>query len=676
MAKFTVHPPQGQPITVEAPSQEAAMDQVLDLSGGPDVSSLGSFGRGAAGMIPLGEQAYAGVAGLAEHKPYLQERQELNQEIGADKEQNPGARLAGQAAGVVAPIVATAGLAAPETLLGAAGQGALFGGAYGAGNAIDTLASGGSGTQAAGDVALGAGVGAAGGAGGSLVGKFLGGLGRKAAMTGARESAETAEPILAKATSEAAKPELSTAGLSGKAQMPPEAIPPVSTPPAVEAPPAGQAKQGFFPSMDELKAETLAGVLGGSPRQIRAMPGKDLVKTMNHMGDVIKEHAGSAEPLIVPGDRYSDRLDRFSGWQSQNGKTIGDIIDRANVPPVNTQPLIESLQESAKFAGLDESARLQKVIDRIKAYSEKDKTPSSLGFGRLHQLKGEIGDEAFNGQGSRVLQNAYHVISDMQDDFLEKGVTAADKTAFAKAKEAYQVASRAVPMLRMATARSLAKGYSSYGTPLAALVTGHPVDALSHLLKEPLSRAANAVAFSSPDIGAKIGSVPALAGARVATKLEGMVPTDVHLQHPAMAPWREMFQKNAAKAKDQGEISKANAVTDFTLSQRDPAYAKAKQTASEAPQAPDEPKKMAEGGIVSQNEDKPFLSQLQDKGYGTLSGLEKVAHDKANPPIPMEPTTPVRTAAPKDEMHQPFNSQFEDQLKAYLTKSRNKSDAK
>lgn len=644
MPKFTIHPPSGGPVTVDAPSQEAALDQVLNESG-PDVSSLGSFGRGLTGMLPLGEQAYAGIAGLAEHKPYQQERQELNQEIAADKEQNPGARLAGQAVGVAAPIIATVGLAAPETLGAAALQGAGFGGAYGAGNAIDTLASGGSGAQAAGDVALGAGLGAAGAAGGSLAGKLIGGLGRKAIMTGTRE-AGGAEPILAKAASEA----LPDAAAPLEAAATKAAIP--------EAPIAGQMKQGLFPSTDELKAETLAGVLGGSPRQIRNMPGKDIVHTMNHMGDVIKEHAGSAEPLIVPGDRYSDRLDRFTQWQGSNGKTIGDIIDRANVPPINTQPLIENLQESSKFAGLDDSARIQKVIDRIKAYSEKDKTPSSLGFKRLHQLKGELGDEAFNGQGSRPLQNAYHIISDMQDDLLEKGVTSGDHASFTKAKEAYQVASRAVPMLRMATARSLAKGYSSYGTPLAALVTGHPVEALGHLLKEPLSRAANAVAFSAPDIGAKVGSVPSGVGARVAT--------DLHLDHPAMAPWKAVFEKNAAAAKDPSEVAKAHAVTDFTLSQRDPEYAAAKMKASEARQMGEEPTKMAKGGVVAKERD---TTQEGHLGFGsTLPGAQKIADEIVTPPP--EPIAPVRTAIPP-KFHQSFNPQFEEQLRAYLMKAKN-----
>src|ERR1035438_9151577 len=68
-----------------------------------DTTALGAAGRGAVGMVPMGEQAYSALAGAAENKPYIQERQELEKEIAADKENHGVARVAGQAAGVVAP---------------------------------------------------------------------------------------------------------------------------------------------------------------------------------------------------------------------------------------------------------------------------------------------------------------------------------------------------------------------------------------------------------------------------------------------------------------------------------------------------------------------------------------------------------------------------------------------
>lgn len=660
MAKFTITNPSGQPVTVEAPSRDAALDQVLDATG-PDVSALGSFGRGAASTFPLGEQAYSGIAGLAEHKPYLQERKELDALQAADKEQNPGARLAGQATGIVAPIALTAGVAAPESILGAAGQGALFGGAFGAGNAIDTTANGGSASDAARDVATGAALGAAGGAAGKGLTELLGALGRKAVVSGTKQFSNE-EPALAKLANDTP---------AGGGSIPPSG----STPPPVggiptpdaSAPVAGQSKQGFFPSTEELKAEILAGVLGGSPRQLRSLPGKDPVATLNKMGEVIQKFSTKENPLIAPGDRYSDRLNRFVQLQEKSGKTIGDTIEQANVAPLPTDAIKASLLGKADEAFLDpnETARIQKVVDSIDKYSALDKTPGALTFKRLQQLKGNIGDAAFEGKGNPALQAAYHTISDLQDNELEKLSGVINKPAFDDAKDAYQTAARAIPMLRMATTRSLAKGYSSYGTPLAALVTGHPVEAIGHLLKEPLARAANAVAFSGTGgIPAAVGEIPVAAGYRVASRagmgtVEQVSPTDLQLNHPAMAPWKAQFDKNAAHAKDPGEVAKANAVTDFTLSQRDPAYAKAKQHASENPtqgtppgSTSDERQNMAAGGVVSDVIDK--IKNFQGIPDSTLEGFE---------------------GAVKQKPEEPFNPSMKDQLKALLAKQKEQADA-
>lgn len=625
MPNFAIKTPSGQTVNVNAASSYEAMQSLLGQAG-PDVSQLGSFGRGAVSMLPLGDQAYAGIASLGENKPYTQERQELSQEQAQDKEVNPGSTYAGKAVGLAAPIVATGGLAAPESLLGAAGQGALFGGAYGAGNAVDTLASGGSGAKAAGDVALGAGLGAAGGAVGKTLGEFLGGLGRKAAVSAAKIGDEV-EPIAAQAAAPSAAQDLVGLDKSG----------PLSgvAPTTPDVPSAIQAKQGFFPSAEELKAEILAGNLGGSPRQLRAMPGKDIVASLNHMGDIIKANSTPDNPLIGMTDRYSDRLQKFVALQNKAGKTIGDTIEKAGVPPLPTSPIADSLISSAKFLNPSDQAQLQSVIGELDKYGKLDGTPGSISFKRLQQLKGDLGDTAFHGQGNPVLQNAYHTISDIQDNELEKLGNSINKPDFTNAKQVYQMTSRAVPMLRMATARSLAKGYSSFGAPLAALVTGHPVAALGAALKEPLQRAAGAMAFGAPEIGETLGAVPSALGAQAAKVAPDVAAaTDLHLQHPALAPWRDIFAKNAAQAKDPSEIAKANAVTDFTLSQRDPAYATAKQKASASPEtsaAPEKPTNMAEGGLVTphgfpepQTSDNPALGAEIPPEQRALSALNTV----------------------------------------------------
>lgn len=621
MPKFNITTPSGQTVQVEGATQFDAMNSLLGQSG-PDVSQLGSFGRGAAGMIPLGDQAYAGIASLAEHKPYNQERQEIAQEVQADKDTNPGARLAGQVAGVAAPIALTAGVAAPETLLGAAGQGALFGGASGAGKAIDTLASGGSGADAASDVALGAGTGALGGVAGQAAGN-----------------------LLSKATS------------------------------------------SLVPSADELSANATAGILGGTPRQIRSLPGKNPVETLNHMGDVIRGAKVGDAPVFSMGDRLPDRLEKFIALQQQAGKTIGDTIENAGVEPVSAQPIIDSLSTSMKFPTPDEKAHLESVIEKVKTYADEN---GQLPFQRLQQLKTDIGADAFHGQGNPVLQNAYHVINDIQDSELDKASSIINKPEFDQAKKQYQVMSRAVPMLKMGVARELGNK-AAVTVPLAATATGHPLIGAAALMKPRLEQIAKNAVFGATgsvpkEVGNAVSRIPSMAGAASAAQQipEVKAQTDLHLEHPAMAPWRQAFTKNAAQAKDPGEVAKANAVTDFTLSQRDPAYAKAKQTAAESPASPatpkQEPTKMAEGGIVAPIGDEPnlkpsLMNRIMDyKGspaFGsTLPGLEKMAH-KAEGDVEAPDTTLARSSVPEA----PIETPWQEQLKAYIMKNKGNDGA-
>lgn len=563
-------------------------------------SVLGAAGRGAAGMIPLGEQAVAGATSLATHKTYAEERQALRDRIKQDIDTQPEARLAGQVAGVVAPIVATAGMAAPETLLGAAGQGALFGGAFGAGNAIDTMASGGSGMQAAGDVALGAATGAAGGAAGYGAGKLLG----KAAST-------------------------------------------------------------ILPSPDEVKAHAIAGVVGGTPRQFRALPGKDPLKTINEMGDVLKGATVGGKPLVEAFEQYPDRLRKFIALQEQSGKVIGDTIESAGVEPIGVQPIVDSLNGSMKIASPPEQAHMASVIDHLKTYANAD---GKIPFQSLQKLKSTIGDQAFHGQGNPVLQNAYHVISDVQDAELEKASSIINKPGFDQAKKQYQAMSRFLPMLKMAVTKEVA-GKSNLVVPGAALVTGHPIVAGGALLKPRLEQMMSGTMFKAAGsipagVGESMSKLPMVAGSIAATS-QIPAPTDLHLKHPSMAPWKPTFDKNAANAKDPGEVAKSHAVTDFTLSQRDPAYAKAKQEAVDNPQKEEEtPTKMAEGGLIAEIKD-AFTNTEPIKGMGsTLEGLHNVMAGNTKPEPKPEPE--AVQVYPKNEFHRSMNPQLEEQLKAYL----------
>lgn len=606
---------------------------VLDPTGyvpqsGGGTTALGAAGRGAVGMLPLGEQAYSAIAGAAENKPYLQERQELAQEIEADKANHPVARVAGQAAGVVAPALLTGGSSIPESLLGAAGQGAAIGAGFGAGNAIDTLAGGGSGAQAAGDVALGAGLGAAGGA----IGRGLGSV-------------------------------------------------------------VGKTASAALPSQDELAAEATAGVLGGTARQIRALPGKNPVDTLNTMRGVMNTSTVNGEPLIKVGQRMPERLQNVIDWQKQQGGVIGDTIKNANVAPMELQPIVDKISQSGKFLSPDDAAHLSSVAEDIKKYAVDGKMP----FDRLQQAKTDIGDQAFGGKGNPVLQNVYHELSDAQDAELEKASTVINKPEFDSAKLQYQTASRALPLLKMAVARELG-GKVNVLAPGAALLTGHPLVAAAALAKNRLGQIASGGMFKAvgaipSGIGETAAAIPSVAGAQVAsgplrqnmgetkplrtggpTQSPAPSPTDIAslLNHPALAQYRPGFEKNAAAAKNQGEIQKSMAKTDFINSQTMPAYAAAKQEAADSPlpEASQNPAKMADGGMVASDSkiDEPIPAM-----GSTLQGFADQLKHPTHEAMPPKPEAVPMKSEPK--FHEPFNPDFAEQLKAFLNGKKGRDDA-
>lgn len=598
-----------------------------DLSLGPvltgrlpheSTTALGAAGRGAVGMIPLGEQAYAGIESLVDKTPYLQERQELEKDIESDKAFHPEARLAGQAAGVVAPAILTGGASVPAAAGGALTEGALYGAGFGTGKAIDTLASGGSGAQAAGDVALGTLTGVTGGAAGKALGNVV---------------------------SKAAKP--------------------------------------FVNSQDEILAEATAGILGGNTRQIRNLPGKNPVETLIRMGSDMSKRTVNGEPLVAVTDQMPARLNKFLTLEEQSGKTIGDIIKTADVPPLTTAPIGEEMNAALKFATPDDQAQMKAVLDQVQKYANPDGT---ISFERLHQLKREIGNRAFEGEGSPALKAAYNVVSDVQERELEKVSSAVNMQAFDDAKNAYWLTSRAIPMLRMSVAKELG-AKPSLVVPGAALIAGHPAVAAGALMKnrlgqmgsgaifkgvQALPEGAGEIAANIPGkIGAQVGGAQNMGAPAVLPHQQPKAsptehkndPNSLNLDHPAMAQWKGIFEKNASTAKNPGEIEKSHAVTDFILSQRDPAYAAAKKkmkdepmtpaapTAPVAPAAP-EPVKMAEGGVVEDKND--------PNAMGNLRGLQEIANRIAK-------KKPVAVAKPQE----PVSSDFADKLRAFLEERKN-----
>lgn len=464
-----------------------------------DVSQFGSFGRGAASMLPLGKQAYAGVASLAENKPYTQERQELEQEIGQDKEQAPAAHYAGEAAGLIAPIVATGGLAAPESLLGAAGQGALFGGAFGAGNAVDTLAGGGSGAKAAGDVALGAGVGAAGGAAGQALTGLLG------------EGAE-----------------------------------------AVKNSEIGQ----------RLRAENISKALGLSPGALKAL-GKETGSTpeaaIQGVWKDVQDLPGLPENFVHPTGNINEKLWTLQQIKDQAGQHIGQVREMGGAAtsgnfPEGMAAAKDLANQAENYVGIPDGS--QEAMKAIATQLQSAENAGKLDFNQMSQIRSAVGDQVRRDvPGSHQI---YRTLSQHLDNSLDRmGDTAGiDKSAFQEARKAYATTSKLIPLMRRGAAREASGtgGGLSNLLGIGGTLMGHPSAAIAPVAHEVQKIAAPEMIHNIMLGG--IGNAPqAVAGAipRMAAQAAGA-------QSPEMDKRKTvndfvMSQRSPAAAKQASEAA-------------------------------------------------------------------------------------------------------------------------
>lgn len=604
-----------------------------------DTTALGAAGRGAAGMIPLGTQAYAAAAGAAEKKPYLQERQELEKEIESDKENHGVARLAGQAAGLVAPAIVTGGASAPESLAGAAGEGAAMGAGFGAGNAVDTLASGGSGVKAVGDVALGAGLGAVGGAAGQKI--------------------------------------------------------------------AG-ALNSSVPGIENYAAKKAAQSVGMGSDELGNMSQQELIDTGKMLMD---------KGIVKQGASTQQMFDQAKGLQEQYGDQIGQIGNQARELGLSTdtKPLLEALESKYQAADAlqnpdERKAALfykrgmadiltmarQNLPEDVLTSPTNAQGPSDITFDQLQRLKKSYGNSAFENGAVKnpAAADVYSTLSAGQKAIVNNAKDNPDLPA--QLKDAMTGYSKMHPVVdglqgvlgRERAGNMPAKGFGMMGklvgqlpgqnnpainalTSLGLLGAGHPMWAMgaaTATLQNPraMSGMAQNVANAVPGVAEKLPMAASQAAGAAA-------PTDINTSHPALAPWKQTFQQNAQKAQNPSEVEKSNAVTDFILSQRDPAYAAAKQKASDEPQQKSEASQpddmgMAEGGVVPENEESKITEPIPAMG-STLEGFGKMLGAKT--PVPMEPgQTQTRLNGGT-----PFNDDLASKLKAFLDSQKETDDA-
>jgi len=624
-----------------------------------DTTALGAAGRGAVGMLPLGNQAYAALAGASEKKPYVKERQELEQEIKSDIANHEPSRLVGQAAGLAAPALLTGGASAPEGLAEAAGQGAAMGAGFGAGNAIDTLATGGSGAKAAGDVALGAGLGAAGGA-----------VGQK--LAGAAESAI----------------------------------------PGIENFAAKKAIQGVGMGSDELGNMSQQELIDTG----KMLMAKDIVKP----GASTQEMFNTAKALH---EDYGTTIGQIGNKATELGLTT------------DTKPILAALDEKFQAADAlqnpderkaaifykrgmaDISTMARQNLPDTLADVRGAPVPNNITLDQLQRLKQSYGNSAFENGAVKnaAAADVYRQLSLAQKNIVTKvkgnpNMPAQLQDAMTNYSKLYPVVDGLQDVLGRERAGNMpSKGFGMIGklvgqlpgqdkpavnalTSLGLMGAGHPlwaIGAATATLQNPraMSSLAQGAANAIPDVAEKLPMAGAQMGGAVSAQNMGEtkpinsggktitpenVPTKLNVNHPALAPWKPTFAKNAANAKDPGEIQKSQAVTDFILSQRDPAYAKAKQKSVDEPMSEADttaPMGMAEGGVVPEEDTTGKVDNFGSTLQGLHDQMENPTHEAPAPELEKLPTSTTQ------KFYQPFNGDFADKLKDFMAKQKEKDNA-
>lgn len=597
-----------------------------------ETTSLGAAGRGAVGMIPLGEQAYSAVSGVVNKKPYLASREELEKQIEADKLNHLLARTAGQAAGIAAPALLTGGASAPATLAEAAGEGALVGGGFGVGNAIDTLASGGSGAQAAGDVALGTAL----GAGGGTLGKKIAGI------------AEEAVPGIEKF---AAKKAAQGVGLgSGElGHMTEEEL--VNTGKTLMA--KGIVKQGASTQemFDTAKAlrETAGERIGQIGKQAKEL---GLTTDVKPILSALEEKFKAADALANPDERkaavfYKRGMADILTMARQNmPETLADVHG-APVPNDITFDQLQRLKKSygnsafengmvKNSAAADVYSQLSKgqksIVERIR---DNPSLPAELkdamhDYSTLHPVVEGLQDVLGRERAGNMPAKGFGMVGKLVGQLpgqnkpainalTSLGLMGAGHPMWAiGAATATLQNPRAMSNLAQGTARAIPEVAEKLPTVFSQMSGLEVPHGVNHFTEHAVEHGVHHTTEHA--IQQNMGETKPLHGEMAAAASPEKTPaTAVNISHPALAPWKHMFDKNAAHAKDEGERKKSQAVTDFILSQRDPLYVAAKQKASDEPisEASQSPAKMAEGGAVparsTQKPKEQFNSDMADK---------------------------------------------------------------
>lgn len=402
---------------------------------------LESAARGALRNFPLAQQGAAAAApllnkfGLSEKPTYGAELQHLTEAAEAGKAQNPKSYIAGAAAGTLAPLAIPG---AGEALEAAPflGNAAL--------NAVQSQSDTNL-TKPTMANAKEAGIAA-------LIG---GGLGKAGSMIkGAPEAA-----LAAPAAEEVAPIAETAAKLQPKAEINGIAVPNKTVAP------------DFSPSAERVYASNLAKGLGGTPRQLLKVFGKeDPVQSLNNLGNWMETAGENGKSLHGYLDRPGELLEKINNIHDKAGQTIGDIIDKVGVesptaeaagyPSTDKAGLMKELNDFAlNTADPQTEARITKLI-RTADHLETKKVSD---FEMVQQLKEMAGKQiAKDSEMAPVYGALADRMSKTVDDYGAAIQNPELKAIYDKAKLDYHNASRILPILRYSEAKELTGGAAGH----------------------------------------------------------------------------------------------------------------------------------------------------------------------------------------------------------------------
>ena len=499
------------------PVTDPALISQLDAMA-PETSTLGAAARGALDAVPFGTKGAAAVeAGLGTGK-YEDYLKELDTLIEADRQQHPIAHYGGEALGSVAPFA----IPGVGEALGAetlAGR-AGVGAGLGALQAASNTRAPLTSPQGLEDIALGAGSGA-------ILNPAIGAMG----------------DVFSKGAASAGK------GLEKAANA--------------QAVKSGGFRASMLGHLDESEVNDLGKFMNDNDLVTGSLPERmqKAAALKEAIGNKIGETGSNAATLEDP-QPYIDALKSASEPYSSSANPEAKSL--ASTYLTGAQDIENQLPKGSTYKDVQELKELYAELAFAPDHTVKNSAAADV-YGQLKQMQKDLVNQspADFQHAMKAYSNSADVYSGIQKQLGLARTGGGMAGGMGIGKLIRQIPGMSNPAIGVPTGAALIGAGKTF---TGAMVAGQA-------LNNPSFKAQAAMALS----GAAKSLAPVVnKGVAPATNsIENL------LTHPAMAPYRPVYQQAVSGLNDPEEIQKKQTITDFVLSQRDPSYSSAKQKASE-----------------------------------------------------------------------------------------------